>query len=126
MKIVARSGAHEINIFLNDSRTAQQIYNSLPLDSKISVWGEEIYFRIPARIPPENPTVNIRIKDVCYWPQGACVCIFFGPTPMSPAQDPVPASAVTLIGRAECSVDELRDFREGDKIVLNRQDKILS
>ncbi len=120
MRIIARSGEREVLIQLNESRTAAQIYEGLPLDSRISVWGDEIYFKLPLNLPPENPTTNVKVNDVCYWPQGSCLCIFFGPTPLSDSSDPVPASSVTIIGSAECEISELKEFREGEKIALER------
>ena len=37
---------YEIIVDLNDSETAKKIWESLPINSKANIWGEEIYFYI--------------------------------------------------------------------------------
>jgi uncharacterized protein len=41
----------------------------------------------------------VKAGDIGYWPSGQALAIFFGPTPMSAGTDPVPASAINLVGR---------------------------
>ena len=46
---------------LNETRTAQGVFDALPLSAAASTWGDEIYFRIPVSLeledgqPPANP-----------------------------------------------------------------------
>jgi hypothetical protein len=47
----------------------------------------------------KNATARVKVGDIGYWPPGAALAIFFGPTPMSSGKDPVPASAVNVVGR---------------------------
>jgi hypothetical protein len=36
-----------LNAELNDTPTADQIFNQLPIEGRVNTWGEEIYFTIP-------------------------------------------------------------------------------
>ena len=43
-KVILKCKEKELVFELKDTLTADIIYNSLPLKSKIQKWGEEIYF----------------------------------------------------------------------------------
>lgn len=105
---------------LNNGETAREIVRNFPLDAKVSTWGDEIYFEtdINAACDEEKITIDVTIGDVAYWPAGRCVCVFFGPTPISVAGNPVPASPVVVIGRAMANPVDLRKIRSGDAIRL--------
>ena len=71
----------KINIFineekfeteLNETETAQRIYKSLPIEAEGNFWGNEIYFEIPVEMENENPTENLKVGDLAYWPEGSC------------------------------------------------------
>ena len=85
---------------LFDTACAQQIINKLPLKAMINEWGDEFYFEIPVKASlDETAATKVKIGDIGFWPPGNALAIFFGPTPMSSGADPVPASAVNLVGR---------------------------
>jgi hypothetical protein len=46
-KIRIRVGKIEVTAELNDTRTAQTIWEALPIESRVNCWGDEIYFSIP-------------------------------------------------------------------------------
>ncbi|MBU0635098.1 MAG: hypothetical protein KKF93_00420 [Candidatus Omnitrophica bacterium] len=100
----------------NSSRAAREIVRSLPLDSQISVWGDEIYFKTGIRVSLGQDTTDVNIGDVAYWREGQCLCVFFGATPLSKGDKPVPASGVILIGKTEINPQEARQIKEGDPI----------
>ena len=68
---------------LNDSSSAQAIWDALPLEGSANVWGDEIYFRIPVSLAEDEAQEVVELGDLGYWPPGNAFCIFFGPTPMS-------------------------------------------
>ena len=79
MKLKIFVNEHEIEVELENTSTAKEIYNSLPLDGAANRWGDEIYFVIPARIDAEEDATDVvEIGDIAYWPEGSCFCIFFG------------------------------------------------
>lgn len=101
---------------LNHTSTAEQIYQALPLESEARTWGEEIYFQVPLRLPAENTTLEVEIGDIAYWPEGSCVCLFFGRTPLSTSDKPKPASEVVVIGKITSDISDLKSISSGEKI----------
>jgi hypothetical protein len=85
---------------LFDTACAKRIIESLPIETEPNEWGDEFYFEIPVTASlDETATSRVKIGDIGYWPPGRAVALFFGPTPMSAGPDPVPASAVNIVGK---------------------------
>ena len=82
-RILFQFGFLSIEAALNDSPTAKAIWESLPIESMVNLWGNEIYFETPVVASLEqSATTDIAKGYVCYWPRGRAICIFFGPTPV--------------------------------------------
>ncbi|RLI07560.1 hypothetical protein DRO42_07895, partial [Candidatus Bathyarchaeota archaeon] len=66
----------EVHAELTDEspRTAQAIWDALPLEARASTWGDEIYFSIPVDAEPENPREVVKRGDLGYWPPGSAFC----------------------------------------------------
>ena len=120
MKILLETQELNFEILLNDTDTAKCIFEKLPITSKASRWGEEVYFEIPLRHEPENATVEVSVGDVAFWPEGSCFCIFFGRTPASIDKRPKPASEVNLIGKLRASTSALSRIKPGQQITLQK------
>lgn len=101
---------------LGVSLTAQEIVKHLPLSGQVGRWGDEIFFETGILASDFNSTLQVNVGDVAYWPEGKCICVFFGKTPASQTEKPVPASPVVVIGRTMASVDELRSIQAGQNI----------
>src|SRR5512136_1257843 len=85
---------------LADTSLAKAVAAKLPIETRPNEWGDEFYFAIPVRSElDETATSKVKVGDIGFWPPGNAMAIFFGPTPMSSGADPVPASAVCMIGR---------------------------
>ena len=107
----------ELEAELFDTDCARAIGAALPLEAKPSVWGDEFYFEIPVRRPlDETATRKVSVGDIGYWPPGSALAIFFGPTPISQGPEPVPASAVNIIGKVHGDPTVLRSFKKATKI----------
>lgn len=111
----------KINIFinnqkfeaeLNETEIAEKIYQALPIEVGGNFWGNEIYFEIPVQMPNENPTEELSVGDLAYWPEGDGFCIFYGRTPVSTNDEPKPASPVTIVGRIKGDLEELKKLKE--------------
>jgi hypothetical protein len=99
-KIIITAGDVTLDAELNQSETAQRIFDALPLEGRANVWGEEIYFEIPLQLEMETDArADVEVGDLGYWPTGTAFCIFFGPTPVSTGDQPRAYSPVNVFGR---------------------------
>lgn len=106
---------------LNESETAQLIWERLPMEAKANRWGEEIYFAIPVKMGLEKESREIVSEgELGYWPTGHAFCIFFGPTPASRGDEIRAASAVNIIGKVSGDPKVFLKAKEGAKIVLEK------
>lgn len=96
---------------LNDSKTADQVWDALPIESDYNTWGDEIYFAIPVSAGPENGVETVGLGDLAYWPPGKAFCIFYGKTPASQGDEIRPASAVNPLGKIHGDVSALRTVK---------------
>jgi hypothetical protein len=119
MDIVIEVGNTRLQCLFNSSGTSRAICDALPLTSHASLWGDEVYFRIPVRRDREpGARTHLEAGDIAFWPDGNALCVFFGPTPASQGSDPVAASPVNLVGRVVKGLGELAQARPGDPIVV--------
>lgn len=118
-KIKIKAGSVEAEAVLNDSATAQKIWDALPIEARGDTWGDEIYFAIPVKVPLEKTAQElVEVGDLGYWPSGNAFCIFFGPTPMSRGNEVRPASAVNVIGHVSGDARVFKKVSSGSKIRL--------
>ena len=118
MKVIFKCDSFSFPAEFDSSQTAKEIIQKLPLESTVSTWGQEIYFDIGFKASAEGATMKVKSGDIAYWPQGKCLCIFFGPTPASTTEDPIPASPVVLVGHTQANKEGLRAIELGEKISL--------
>lgn len=116
-----RIGQYVIEAEFFDTPTGSAILKTLPLETEIITWGDEIYFRVNAHVALENDAVEeVEIGDLAYWPTMPAFCIFFGPTPVSFDNEPRAASPVNVFGRLkDPDIALLRNFRAGEKVVVS-------
>lgn len=107
---------------LNDSRTAREIWEVLPIEAAGQIWGDEIYFGIPLGMDEDAARAVVELGDLAYWPPGRAFCIFFGPTPASQGDEIRPASPVNVVGRVDGDPTVFRKVRAGTRVRLGRVD----
>jgi hypothetical protein len=120
-KIHITAGEIEATAELNDTKTAQAIWAALPITSRVSLWGDEIYFSIPVDLKLEAGREVVSIGDLGYWPDGNGFCIFFGLTPISQGDEIRPASPVTVFGKVIGDATVFKKVAEGTKIIIRRE-----
>jgi len=112
----------EVPAELNDSPTAELIWNHLPSEGSANTWGEEIYFSIPVKAELEpGARDEMRIGELGYWPPGEAFCIFFGRTPMSEGDECRAASAVNPVGNILGDPDVLKSVKGGATVRIEQQ-----
>jgi hypothetical protein len=122
MKVIRISvGDLDLEAELFDTDTAQAVYDSLPVETGFSTWGDEFYFEIPVSMDlDDTATTDVRVGDIGFWPPGSALAIFFGPTPMSKGEEPVPASEVNVVGRIKGDSTVLKDVKSADGIRIEK------
>jgi len=120
-RITIAAGSVTMEAELNDSPTAQTIWEALPITGQAKVWGDEIYFRIPVQAEEAlDARADVAVGELGYWPVGEAFCIFFGPTPMSTGEEPRAASPVNIVGRLLGDAIAFREVSAGTKVTLSR------
>lgn len=110
---------------LNDSPSAQQIWDALPLEGSASTWGDEIYFATSVVMEEEpDASADVEVGDLGYWPPGHALCIFFGPTPASTAKKPRAASPVNILGHVMGDARQFRIVQNGTTVRVDRSEKV--
>ena len=105
---------------LNNSNTAQSIWDALPIEGSVNTWGDEIYFSIPVNTGLENAEEVVSEGDLGYWPPGSAFCIFFGLTPASQGDEIRPASAVNVFGKIIGDSKIFKKVSPGAKIIIEK------
>jgi len=108
---------------LNDSKTAEKIWELLALEGQVNTWGDEIYFSIGVKIElEESANEVVSMGDLAYWPPGKAFCIFFGKTPASQGDEIRAASSVNVFGKVVGDATVLKQVRSGAKISIQKID----
>jgi uncharacterized protein len=104
---------------LNETKTADAVWNALPISASASTWGDEIYFSIPVKAGEEGARATVDMGDLGYWPPGSAFCVFFGPTPMSQSPDEIrPASPVNVFGKVLGDPKVFKKVRSGEQVTV--------
>lgn len=121
-RILITAGEVMLPAELNDSPTADQVWQALPIEGRANTWGDEIYFEIPvvAR-QAADARADVAVGELGYWPTGRAFCIFFGPTPVSPGDQPVAYSPVNILGKVIGDATAFRKVPDGAPVRLERQ-----
>ena len=106
---------------LNQSHSAERIWEHLPFEGFANTWGDEIYFTIPVKTELEKGARDtMEAGELGYWPPGEALCIFFGPTPMSTGTEIRAASPVNPIGKIIGDPGVFKKVKRGTKVRIER------
>lgn len=120
-KITILAGSVSLQAELNNSPTAQQIWEALPIEGTANVWGDEIYFEIPVIADQvSDARAEVEVGELGYWPMGHAFCIFFGPTPVSTDERPRAYSPVNILGHVLGDATQLKAVRNGERVRIER------
>jgi hypothetical protein len=90
----------ELSAELNDSPCAKKLTSLLPIEFTMLRWGDEYYGDCGIKVDLSSDAKDVmEIGEMAIWPAGNALCIFFGPTPASKANEPRAVSPVNPVGR---------------------------
>jgi len=121
-KITIKTEDLKVDASLNDSNTAQNIWDALPIEDSVNTWGDEIYFSIPVKVGLENAKAVVSEGDLGYWPPGNAFCIFFGTTPVSRGNEIRPASPMNVFGKIIGDPKVFKKVSSGAKIIIEKDE----
>ena len=106
-KLILKFNSKLFEVNLRDTETARLISKSVPINSKIQMWGEEIFFNTNLQVALENDAKEVmQLGELAFWTEGSAIAIGYGKTPVSIDQE------IRLIG--PCNVWGYGNFKKSD------------
>ena len=118
------SGDVKLVAELNDSPSAKALVEILPLELRMSRWGDEYYGDCGLVVEEEPQARDImEVGELAIWPPGSALCMFFGPTPASTGDEPIAASNVNPIGRVTSGLEPLKKLGSSIQVRVELAEK---
>lgn len=122
-RIKITAGSVELKAELLDTPTADAVYNSLPIQSQASTWGEEVYFSTPVSVLREADARDVvQAGEIAFWVEGDSIAIGFGRTPISRGDEIRLAAPTNIWARAIDDVRRLKAVKAGDRVSVEAID----
>jgi uncharacterized protein len=114
-------GTLTLDAELLDSPTASAVAAALPISSSVLTWGEEVYFEVPVAVGTEKGArAVVTPGEIAYWPDGHCIALGFGRTPISQGDETRLASPCNIFATALGDVKALAKVRAGAKVEVTK------
>ena len=119
-KLILKFNSKLFEINLRNTETAKLIAKSIPIKSRIQIWGEEIFFNTNLQVKLEDDARDVmKLGELAFWTEGSAIAIGYGKTPVSKDQE------IRLIGPcnvwADCNFkkSDFDNIKSGDEISLD-------
>ncbi|MGZ3361931.1 MAG: cyclophilin-like fold protein, partial [Xanthobacteraceae bacterium] len=114
-------GTLTLDAELLDTPTGRAVAAALPVSSSALTWGEEVYFEVPVQVPAEaDARAVVTTGEITYWPEGHCIALGFGRTPISRGDETRLASPCNIFAKALGDVKALAAVRAGATVKVTR------
>ena len=114
-------GTLTLDAELLDTPTSRAVAAALPISSSAMTWGEEVYFEVPVEVAREPGARSVVTPgEVAYWPDGHCIALGFGRTPISQGDETRLASPCNIFAKALGDVKALAKVGAGAKIGVTK------
>jgi len=108
---------------LLDTPTARALAAALPLTGSALTWGEEVYFEVPVKLKREaDARAVVTPGEIAYWPEGHCIALGFGRTPISQGEETRLAAPCNVFARALSDVKALARVKPGTRVDVTALD----
>ena len=116
-------GTLTLDAELSDTPTAKAVLEKLPYEARVMTWGEEVYFDVPVDTTREKDArAVVTPGEVAYWPDGPCIALGYGRTPISQGDECRLASPCNIFAKVIGDVKTLAKVRAGTKVKVSKVD----
>ena len=94
-------------------RTVDMVVRKLPIEGRVALWKEEVYFETPIKMGEEKAKSTVEKGTIAFWPMGNALCIFYG--------ESQPYSPVNVLGKVTSNLELFGQVKSGTKIRVELQ-----
>jgi uncharacterized protein len=89
-------------------RTIDMLVRKFPIQGRIALYKEEIYFEIPVKMGEEKAKSTVETGTIAFWPMGSALCVFYGKSQ--------PYSPVSILGKITKNLEIFSQIKSGTAI----------
>ena len=119
-KLILKFNSKLFEVNLRDTETARLISKSVPINSNIQMWGEEIFFNTNIQVTLEKDAKEVmQLGELAFWTEGSAIAIGYGKTPVSIDQEIRLIGPCNVWGYGNFKKSDFDNLKPGDRITLD-------